>query len=113
KITRIELVDHDLTVERSRDAPHLPPRADILSPEVPFHRLLGRRPAWHAGQVEVEQLQLLLIIVPVSLTMRAENLIHGCLHLPDVLRCAVVESLLHDRLFGTRGAPKGSLESGR
>lgn len=36
--------------------------------------------------------------------------IHSLFHLPDVLLSASVKRFLDDRLFGTRGAPKGALQ---
>ena len=106
----IQLINDDLLIAGGQHAAQLATAAIALLGEVAFGRQRRLGSAWHAGQISIQDLPRLRIIVPVALTVLAIDLVQRLLQLTDIVRRAGVQRLLHHRLLGTGCAAKGSLE---
>src|SRR5258707_5271941 len=107
----IELVDDNLPVLAGQHATLLSASSRALLAKIAFGALLRLFPAWHLGQVHIQDQPAQAIAVRSGLTVLTEKRRQSTLHLLDILSSSRIQGLLRHRLFTTAFSTETLLES--
>lgn len=101
---------HALTIARGQNAAQLSSASIACPGEGAFGRERRLFTTGQAGEIDIQDLVLLPVVMSIPLAVTSVDLVHGLLHLPDGVGSASRKRLLDDRLFSTAVPPKGQLQ---
>src|SRR5262249_24509720 len=88
--------------------PSFPPTIGaFLFRKVALGSVFGTRTAHPTAEVDVEELPLFGVVMPIRPAMLLKENVHRLLHLFYILVGAGIEGILHDRLLGTSSFAEG------